>query len=148
MRRTESRWPRALVIIAGLGILGTLVLGLFGCAHSPTPSTVTVLSDRVGGPASEALEVLTGQEPRAATLPYVGTVIFQPADADDTCLLAHEAQHRTDMADMGAARWVATYLHQLGACERERPRAECLRTIGLEARAYEVQHACQKARTP
>jgi hypothetical protein len=146
--RGIRRQRRLAGVVLAVLVLTVLSVCLFSCSHQSdsAPAAVTVLADRVGGPAAEALGVLTGQEPRAATLPYVGTIVFQTEDADDTCLLAHEARHRTDMAEMGPGRWVATYLHQLGACERDLPRAECLRSIPLEARAYEVQHACQRAR--
>lgn len=133
-------------IMLGLGLLSglfvALALALSGCAHAPMPTRV-VLGDRLGGLASQVLGMLTGQEPKAATLPGLPTIVFQPADADDPCLDAHERVHREDQWTMGGGRWTAEYLRQLGACERERSRGECLRTIELEARAYEAQHACQ-----
>lgn len=131
------------VLVASLTIAMMFAAAFGGCAHQPTPAVDTiVLNERTGGPVAFVLGQLTGQTPKATTLPYLPTVVFQPEDANDTCLMVHEGVHRMDQVDMGGATWGAEYLRELVECERSRPPGECLRTIELEAKAYAAQHAC------
>jgi hypothetical protein len=148
-RRRRLALSRAVTVLAALGmaaVLAVLVSVAFGgCAHQPTPAADTiVLNERTGGPVAFVLGQLTGQTPKATTLPYLPTIVFQPQDANDTCLMVHEGVHRMDQVDMGGATWGAEYLRELVECERSNPPAECLRTILLEAKAYDAQHACMR----
>lgn len=115
-----------------------------GCAHER--HQVVVLPERIGGPVADILEAITGQEPKAVAAPGLPTVVLQPADASDPCLIAHETAHRRDQVELGAVEWTVSYLRQLTDCERDQPRAWCLRNIPLEAEAYAAQHRCQAGR--
>jgi hypothetical protein len=140
LRRARIR----IAVLAGLAaLLAIALLTMVGCAHQPNPAAeVVVLNERIGGPVAQALELLTGQEPKAITAPYLPTIVLQPRDANDPCLLEHEGVHRLDQVDMGGVEWAKEYARELVDCRRTRPSAECLRTIPLEAKAYAKQHAC------
>ncbi len=144
--RRRKRLSNVIVTAAILlALLGVALLTFTGCAHQQEPAADTiVLNERTGGPVAFVLGQVTGQTPKAATLPYLPTIVFQPADANDLCLMAHEGVHRMDQVDMGGVAWAAEYLRELVECERARPPAECLRTIALEAKAYDAQHACMR----
>ena len=128
-------------------LLITLGLVLGGCGHVatvPQDDGPIVLAERTGSTAATIIEMIVGQSPKAVT--FAGkTVVFQPSDAADVCLLAHEETHATDQITMGLVQWSTAYAVQLAECElRDRqPRAWCLRNVALERRAYEVQHRCQ-----
>ena len=148
LRRNRIRTLKAaawtLLALAGLVLLGW---GALGCAHRPaTPPPPIVLSDRAGSVAAHAIAAVVGEEPRAATIPGWRAVVFQPADADDECLLVHEQVHLDEQWQAGALPWLAVYVRDLTVCAREHGQAECLRTIPQEARAYAAQHACQARR--
>lgn len=127
------------------GLLVLLACG--GCAHQQAPGAI-VLPERVGSVAALAVTAAVGQEPKAATLPGPVTIVFQPKDASDVCLVdAHEGQHREDMREMGTQRFLRAYVDQYVECVTEgRSRPWCLREMPLEKLAYRRQHECEAAR--
>jgi hypothetical protein len=131
-------------------LLGLLTALAMGCAHepSPAPAKLVVLPEREGTIAAKVIGSLTGMRPTATTLPGGVIVVFQPADAKDPCLIAHETVHVADQREMGTIAWLVEYQRQLADCEA-RPGADretCLRTIPLEQPAYRAQHECQGRR--
>lgn len=142
-------WKALRTIVVGLLVgaaLTVLVLAAVCCSHAPAGPGRIILPERLGSIAAETIGALVGQEPKAATIPGGPTIVFQPADAGDTCLWAHEQVHREQQAEMGPGPWSEAYARQLAACERGNDRGTCLRTIPLEAKAYEAQHECQAMR--
>jgi hypothetical protein len=147
--QARGRMRTLQVVLIVLGVLAWAALAL-GCAHDPEPAKprLVVLPEREGQLAARVIGALTGQRPTATTLPGGVVVVFQPADAADPCLLAHETVHVADQHEMGPVPWLVEYGRQLAECEA-RPGADrgtCLRTIPLEQAAYKAQHECQERR--
>lgn len=143
----RARARRTKLVLLGLALAAFAALAL-GCAHQEAGPGVVVLPEKAGSIAAKAIRAAVGQEPKAATIPGGPTVVFQPDDADDVCLVeAHEGQHRMDQAEMGTVAWTLTYVDQYLECVGAgRERAWCLRSMPLEVVAYRQQHACQAAR--
>ena len=125
----------------------SVFLALPGCGHVatvPKDDGPVVLSERAGSATATIIEKFVGQSPKAAT--YAGkTVVFQPGDAKDVCLVeAHEGCHADDQSRLGIIPWTIAYITQLVTCEMKQPRGVCLRSIPLEALCYARQHLCQR----
>lgn len=140
-RRSRARW-------IPVWVLAALQLFLaFGCAHAPAaqPRPI-VLPEKAGSVAAKAIRAGVGQEPKAATIGGY-TIVFQPDDADDVCLLEHEKSHAEDQHDMGTVSWTLSYVDQYVECVTAgRAREWCLRNMPLEVVPYKRQHDCERAR--
>jgi hypothetical protein len=128
-------------------VLATLTaLPFAGCASE------VVLPEPVGGTVSRTIQQITGQPTYGVTIPGAPPVYMTEPDP---CLRKHEAVHVEDQAAMGTNAWTMEYARQLRTCvdpvpmdKRREALPGCLKSIPLEAKAYDVQHACQSAAQP
>ena len=143
-KRRKVRLLKWLLLVFGAALLGGLVAG---CAHEqPARPKVVVLSERAGTAIAKTIGALVAQEPKATTIAGV-IVVFQPGDAQDVCLIgAHEGCHAEDEVNMGTLAFLIEYQRQYIECRETQPPEVCARSIPLEARCYDIQHACQRAR--
>lgn len=143
-RRRKMRVLKWLLLVFAACLLGGFIAG---CAHREEAPAKVVLPEKAGSLAAKVIRAVTGQEPKAAAVPGGPVVIFQPADAEDVCLWAHELVHRDDQERMGSVAWVSEYAAQYAECRKGGySSAWCLRSIDLELSAYRRQHECAAAR--